>query len=424
MNWLALIVILLLFVVLYQMNKRGVSFLVRVLTATVMAVILGLVFAGNTEYIRPFGRIYVNLLTAMVTPLLFFSIISTVVSLNDLKSLSSIGGRAIGALSVHNILGSLIAIAIGLLFGLGRGESVTFPVNAEIREVPSFTDTIISFFPSNIISHMAENQVLPVIIFAALVGVAILQYRNREEIQPIIDVVDAGNKIMFRLISMITKLTPYAVLALITTRVGTMDLASAGSLLMVLLAVYIAALFHSLVSTSFIIGVLGRLNPMPFLRKFASVWFIGFSTQSSTGAIPANVEAQKKMGVSENVATFAASIGSTFGMPGCAAIWPALIVVYTVNAMGIDYTILDYIILILINLLVSAGTAGVPGIATIVATSVMTAVGLPVEMVILMTPISAVADMARTATNVEAAGSTGLVVASQTDQLDLDLYHS
>ncbi len=424
MNWIALIVVLFLFAGLHYLNKKGVSFLGRVLLATVLGGIVGLIFKDNTEYVYPIGRIYANLLRAVVTPLLLFSIIKTVISLKDIESLSSIGGRAIGALCMHNIFGSIIAILLSLAFGIGKNAHIEIPANAEINEVPAFTDTIISFFPSNIVAHMAENQVLPVIVFAGLVGVAALLVTDKESIQPFVNFIDAADRVMFQFVGLITKFTPYAVLALITNRIGTMDMASMQSLLIVLLVVFIATLFHSIISTSVINALLAKLNPMPFLKKFFPAWLIGFSTQSSTGAIPANVEAQVKMGVSENVATFAASIGSTFGMPGCAAIWPSIIVIFTINAMNIQYTLLDYAMLVLVCLLVSAGTAGVPGVATIVATSVMTAMGLPVEMVILMTPISAIADMGRTATNVEAAGSAGLIVAAQTDNLNKELYYA
>lgn len=424
MNWLALLSVFVIFGLLHYMNKKGVSFLVRVLTATFLGGVIGLIFAGHTEYVQPIGRIYANLLRAVVTPLLLFSVIKTVVSLNDLESLSSIGGRTMAALSVHNVLGTIGAIVFALLFNIGSGANVTIPTDAEIAEVPAFTDTIISFFPSNFIGHMAENQVLPVIVFAALIGVAILLVDDRESVAPFVSFIEAGDKVMFQLVSIVTKFTPYAVLSLIANRIGTMDVESMQSLLIVLVTAFVATFFHSFVTTTGINAVLGKVNPLPFLKKFMPAWLIGFSTQSSTGAIPANVEAQTKMGVPDSVASFAASIGSTFGMPGCAAIWPTIIVMFTVNAMNINYGITDYLQLILICLLVSAGTAGVPGVATIVATSVMTALGLPVEMVILMTPISAIVDMGRTATNVKAAGSAGLVVAAQTDALDKDLYYA
>lgn len=424
MSWIALLSVIIIFGLINFMNKKGISFLVRVLTATFFGGVIGLVFAGHTEYVYPIGRIYANLLSAVVTPLLLFTIIKTVVSLKDIESLSSIGGRAIAALSIHNVLGTIGAIFFALLFNIGTGANVAIPTDVEIREVPAFTDTIISFFPSNIVSHMAENQVLPVIVFAALIGISVLLVADKESVAPFVKFIEAGDRVMFQLVGIVTKFTPYAVLSLIANRIGTMDMAAMQSLLIVLGTAFVATFFHSFITTTAINAALARVNPLPFMRKFMPAWIIGFSTQSSTGAIPANVEAQVKMGVPDSVAAFAASIGSTFGMPGCAAVWPTLIVMFTVRAMDIPFGLSDYLMLIVICLLVSAGTAGVPGVATIVATSVMTAMGLPVEMVILMTPISAIVDMGRTATNVKAAGSVGLIVASQTNRLDKKLYYA
>ena len=136
MNWLALLSVFVIFGLLHCMNKKGVSFLVRVLTATFLGGVIGLIFAGHTEYVQPIGRIYANLLRAVVTPLLLFSVIKTVVSLNDLESLSSIGGRTMAALSVHNVLGTIGSIVFSLLFNIGSGANVTIPTDAEIAEVP------------------------------------------------------------------------------------------------------------------------------------------------------------------------------------------------------------------------------------------------------------------------------------------------
>ncbi|MDO4680218.1 MAG: cation:dicarboxylase symporter family transporter [Aerococcus sp.] len=133
--------------------------------------------------------------------------------------------------------------------------------------------------------------------------------------------------------------------------------------------------------------------------------------------------AQRRMGVPEEVASFFASIGSSFGVPGYGAIWPTILALFTANAMGVHYGLTDYLLIIVVNLLVSAGTVGVPGMGTINAVSLFTAIGLPVEVIILMTPIAAIADMVRTATNVTAGGSTGVLVAKVNKTLDVAKYN-
>lgn len=424
MSLLAVVVVLLLYVVLYKMQQKGLSLMVRVLTATALGAIVGLVFMGHTDYVVIFGRVYANLLQAFVIPLLLFSIISTVMSLSDMKTLGSMGGKTIGVLSLHNILGSVIAIIVAVLMGLGANSDIQMNSTEELAEVPAFSEVIISFFPKNIVDHMANNKIVPIVIFAIFIGVVLLNYSDKKEIKPFTDFIEAGNKVMSRLIGMIVKFTPYAVLSLLANQVATLDLSFVTSLLVLLLAVYIACLFHTFITSSAMVGLLGRANPFTFQRKFFPAWLIGFTTQSSIGTIPANIKAQKDMGVPEQIASFSSSIGTTFGMPGCASIWPVLLAMFTIRALGIDFTMGQYLMMIGTALLVSIGTVGVPGTGTIQATALFAAIGLPVEMILVLSPIAGMADMARTSTNVHAAGSTGVMVAAMEGDLDRDQYQS
>lgn len=425
MEWIALLVTLFLFALLKGLDKRGVDFGLRILIATALGIGAGIVFKGSTEYVSVFGKVFVNLLKAMVVPLLFFSIITTIASLENVEKLRTIGAKAIGLLSVHNVMASVSTLAIALAFGLGRGNTIPVPTDQQIKEVPSLVDTIVGFFPSNIVEHAASNQVIPVIVFSALLGIAVLTFHeDRETIAPFVNFVKAGNELIFRVIALITELTPYAVLGLIAHAIGRSDLASLAPLLVVLLAVYLAGLFHSFVNTGLLIAIAGKLNPVTFFKKFYPVQTVAFSTQSSVGSIPVNIEYLEEMGVPKRISSFAVSLGANVGMPGCAAIWPVIIAIFTVNAQGLSYGLTDYLLLIAVALVVSLGTVGVPGTATITATAVFAAMNLPVEMIIIMQPISAVADMMRTATNVTAAGSTALIVAQSEGVLDKARYEA
>lgn len=423
-NLLTLIVGLVGFALIYFMTRRGRSFLTRVLVATALGLVIGFIFQGYTEYLGAIGQIYVNLLKAMVVPLLLFSIISTVISLDDLKTLRSIGAKSIGVLSLHNILGSVMAIIVATLLGVGVNVTMSIPDNVEAAEVPSLTETVINFFPQNIVEDAANNRVVPVVIFALLVGLAALLITDKEKIKPFTNFAQAGNEVMFKLISMITQFTPYAVLALLADRVGGMDLSSVGSILMVLVATFVASFLHSFLTTPAMIGLMARVNPLHFIRKFFPVFMTAFSTQSSVGTLSANITAQKNMGVPERIASFVGPLSTVFGMPGCAAIWPITISIFSINVLGLEVGFGFYLQMIFTAWLVSIGTVGVPGIATVVATTFSLAMGLPAEMVIMMTPISAIADMARTATNVQAGGSSGVIVAALEGDLDKDAYAS
>lgn len=185
-----------------------------------------------------------------------------------------------------------------------------------------------------------------------------------------------------------------------------------------------ASVFHSYITTGALLAILAKLNPFKFFKKNWPVQAIGFTTQSSVGSIAANIEnLTENMGVSQKIASFVAPMGATMGMPGCAGFWPVMSALLTANVLGINYKVSDYIMLIFVALLVSLGTVGVPGTATITTTAVFAAMGLPVEMVVILSPISSLADMGRTATNVTAAASSALIVAANEKEIDKDIYN-
>lgn len=424
MKFLAVLVTLVCYGVLYKMQTKNMSLMYRVLTATIIGIVLGYIFMGHTEYVVVFGRVYANILKAFVVPLLFFSIISTVASLESMEKLGNLGGKTISILALHNILGSILAIILGKLMGLGLNSTIQMDKSMEVSEVPPFSDVLISFFPQNIVDHMINFNIIPIVIFSIFIGVTLLKYENKDEIKPFTDFINAGNNVMKRLIGMVIKFTPYAVLALIANQVATLDLSFVTSLLYLLLAVYIACFFHTFITSSLMVQLIGRINPITFQRKFFPAWLIAFTTQSSLGTMPANIKAQEDMGTPTETASFAASIGTTFGMPGCASIWPVLLAIFTINALNIDFSTSQYLVMVGAALLASLGTVGVPGTGTIQATALFAAIGLPVEMILVLSPIANVADMGRTSTNVHSAGSTGVMVAALSKELDMEKFNS
>ena len=424
MNVLAVLATLMCYGVLYKMQTKKMSLMYRILTATVFGAILGFIFMGHTEYVVVFGRVYANLLKAFVVPLLFFSIIATVASLKSMDKLGSLGSKTMSILALHNVLGSITAIILGKLMGLGLNSNIQMDKTLETSEVPPFSDVLISFFPKNIVEHIMNNNIIPIVIFSIFIGITLLRYENKQEIKPFMDFIQAGNRVMNKLIGMVVKFTPYAVLALLANQVATLDLSFVTSLLYLLLAVYIGCFFHTFITSSVMVQLIGRINPIIFQRKFFPAWLIAFTTQSSLGTMPANIKAQEDMGTPEDIASFSASIGTTFGMPGCASIWPVLLAIFTINALNIDFTMTQYLVMVGAALLASLGTVGVPGTGTIQATALFAAIGLPVEMILVLSPIADVADMGRTSTNVHSSGSTGVIVAALSNELDKEKYHA
>ena len=427
MQFVAVLVTLVLFYVLYQMKKRGISFGGRVITGTIVGLILGFIFKDNTEYVSVFGSIYVNLLYAMVIPLLLTTIIRTMLNTGSLTKLRSVGLKSIGILSLHNVMGSIVGLILAVAFKIGQGVHFDVPVDSEVKEVPTVSETITNFFPSNIVSNAAEGQVVPIIIFSVLVGVAtlkLIESGKEESVRPFAEFINSFAEVIFKLTSMITSLTPYAVLALMTNAVGRVDSTAIAPFILILVLNYVASVIHTFLGTGILVSSFAKVNPIAYFKKVWPVTMIGFTTQSSMGAIPANVEnLTEKQGVAEEIASFTAPLGATMGMPGCAGFWPVMNAIFVANMMGLGWGAGDYIKLVLIALLVSLGTVGVPGTATITTTALFAAMGLPLEMVVLLAPISTLADMGRTATNVTAANSSALIVAASEDKLNREVFN-
>lgn len=426
MKFVALFVSLILFYILSIMAKKKVSFGKRVILASVLGIAVGYVFKENTEYVGIFGRIYSNLLYSLVVPLLATSVVKTIVSTESMQKLRTIGIKSVGILSLHNVLGSTLGVILAVAFAIGKGSNIPLPTSTD-AEVPSIVESIINFFPSNIVKNAANNSIIPIIVFSVLIGVAVIQLMEKgkeEEVKPFVGFINSFAEVIFRVTSIVIKFTPYAVLSLIANAVSRVDVNAIKPLLLILALTYVAAIIHSYFTTGVLLSIFAKVNPFKFFKKNLPVQLIAFTTQSSIGTIPANIDNLKKnFGVSDKISSFVAPVGATMGMPGCAGFWPAMSAIMTVNIMGMNYEFKDYILLIIVALLVSLGTVGVPGTATIATTAVFATLGLPIEMVVLLSPISSLADMGRTATNVTAASSSAIIVASSENELDRDIYN-
>ncbi|MGO3019220.1 MAG: dicarboxylate/amino acid:cation symporter [Anaerococcus sp.] len=426
MKFVALFVSLILFYILSIMAKKKVSFGKRVILASILGIAVGYVFKENTEYVGIFGSIYSNLLYSLVVPLLATSVVKTIVSTESMQKLRTIGIKSVGILSLHNVLGSTLGVILAVAFSIGKGSNIPLPTSTD-AEVPSIVESIINFFPSNIVKNAANNSIIPIIVFSVLIGVAVIQLMEKgkeEEVKPFVGFINSFAEVIFKVTSIVIKFTPYAVLSLIANAVSRVDVNAIKPLLLILVLTYVAAIIHSYFTTGVLLSIFAKVNPFKFFKKNLPVQLIAFTTQSSIGTIPANIDNLKKnFGVSDKISSFVAPVGATMGMPGCAGFWPAMSAIMTVNIMGMNYEFKDYILLIIVALLVSLGTVGVPGTATIATTAVFATLGLPIEMVVLLSPISSLADMGRTATNVTAASSSAIIVASSENELDRDIYN-
>jgi Na+/H+-dicarboxylate symporter len=437
-NWTslgALSFTLLLFVGLAYLRKRKLDFGLLVLTGLASGITVGLIFKNNLDFIAPFGTVYVRIITAVVAPLVIVSIIAGVTSIGNLQKLKSIGAKSIFWLLLNTFIAILLSLGTGLIFGVGKNAGVILSgidpeqISAVNDRVTPFTDVIINFFPSNIVKDIESNSIIPIILFSLIIAVSYAlyaHYAGEEKVLPFKAFTDAAKNVIYQAVDIIVEFTPYAVLALTAAAVGRASAAGPAilPLLTLLLIVYGVCAAHTYIINGALVWSAAGLNPLKFFKKLGGAQAAAFTSQSSVGTLPVTIRnLTKGVGVSDDIANFTAPLGTAIGMPGCSGIWPVLLAVFAVNALGINYSFTQYAALAAVSLAVSLGTAGVPGTATITSTTVFVTLGLPVEVIVLLLPISAIADMARTATNVTAAAVTSAIVAKRENQLDLNVFN-
>ena len=433
-DWLsaaALAVVLIFYVIIYKLQKKEVNFTYIILGSLVVGLVVGFFFSGHTSWVMPIGKIYISTLNAIVSPLIIISILSSITSLGSTAQLKGIGVRSIFWLMITTLLAILLSVGLGLTFGIGQNSYLSLNgLDAQTFEskVVPFTQVLVGFFPRNIVSDIAEENIIPMILFTVLIAVSyvVVASKNRAKVVIFKNFVEAVKEIIFTAVDFIIGLTPYAVLALIVTATGNGFNRSGimWSLLVLLIVSFIAFVIDTWVINAVLIKAFAKISPLKFFRKIVPAQIVGFSTQSSAGTLPITTGIlTKKIGVDAKVANFTAPLGTTIGMPGCAGIWPVLVAIYGIHGLGINYGVKDYALLIVISLFVSLGTAGVPGTATITTASVLTAMGLPLELIVLTIPISAIADTGRTATNITGAIVASTIVGRQENSLNDNIFN-
>lgn len=437
-NWIALFaftITLLLFVLIKYLSKK-INWTLLILLSLVLGAAVGITFAseGNSYlvWVELMGDIYINAITALVAPVILVSIISSFITLKNKDAVKSIGLRSIFWL----LLSSAAAIVLSLLAGLvfkAWGASSFFENAAGLSDSTvsayeglkkSFSDVILGLFPSNIVGDLASNNVVAIIIIAVAIAFAYISIAGKKGEESVITfrkLIEATKLIIFRILKLVIRLTPYAVLCLIAASASKIfsDSQTVLQLLALVAIIYAVSFVHTYLYNGLLIKFAAKLSPVKFFKKIFQAQATAFTTQSSIGTLPVSIDALKrKVGVNDEIANFTAPLGTTIGMPGCTCIWPVLLVMFFVNASGLDWGVGDYILLAVVTLVLSVGSAGVPGIAVVSSIAVFSALGLPVSAVVLLMPINTVSDMARTLCNVTAAATATTIVARKQEQLD------
>lgn len=401
----------------------GMALWKKILVGMVAGIIIGIIMGPSAALLKPIGTLFINAIKMLIVPLVFCSLIVGITSMKDTRKMGRIGVKAV----VLYLGTTAVAIALGLALSAilqpGAGlNMVAKDLDEAGKSAPPLVQTLLAMIPQNPINALAAGNILQIIVFAVGLGVSLVLVGEKGE--PAVKVFESLAEAMYKLTEMVMKLAPYGIFGLMAWVAGTYGLDVLLPLIKVIAAVYIGALIHIAIFYSGLLSVLGRLNPVNYLRGISNPAAVAFTTSSSSGTLPATIKASREeLGVSEGVSSFVLPLGATINMDGT-ALYQGVCALFIAQAFGVDLHTSDYITIILTATLASIGTAGVPGAGLIMLSLVLSTVGLPIEGLAIVAGIDRILDMARTTINICGDMMVAVLVAKSEGELDEQTYHS
>ncbi|TVR28906.1 MAG: dicarboxylate/amino acid:cation symporter [Balneolaceae bacterium] len=387
----------------------------------------------TSDFIRPFGDIFITMLKLIAIPLVLASLVVGISSLNDMTKLSRMGGKTIGIYMVTTTLAIIIGLSVVNVMQPGK----TLPLDTRVSLMESYSDAvgdrdeaarevldrsplafIVDIVPENFFEAASDNaNMLQVVFIAILLGIGIVKIPLQKG-EALINVFDALNEVIIKIVDLIMKTAPYGVFALMAVVIIDLagdDLGQAVNLLQALgwytIAVVIGLFLHVFIVYFSLFKIFSKMRLRDFLKAIQPAILLGFSTSSSVATLPVTMErVEKNLGVEEEVSSFVLPVGATINMDGT-SLYQAVAAVFIAQALGMDLTIAQQLTIVLTATLASIGAAGVPGAGIIMLVIVLQAIQVPVEGIALILGVDRILDMLRTAVNITGDAAVAVAVA-------------
>ena len=390
----------------------------RVVAALILGIIVGRLWGPEAESIKIIGDVFVAAIRMLVVPLIFFSIVSGVAAIGDLRKLGSVGGRAILLFVITGQIAVWLGLALGALFMPGAGvDTSAIELGATPEPVETtWRDMVLSIVPASPVQVMADAAVLPLIVFSLLIGLGILM--AGEDGHPVQRIFDSGAIVMQKVTVLVMELTPFGVFALMAWVAGTVGFDALVALAKLVVLNYVGCLLLILVVYAGLIRLFARLPVLDYFRGMVDALAVAYSTASSNATLPVTLRCtQRNLGVSPSVSGFVVSLGATINMDGT-AMYLGLATLFGAQIFGVDLAFTDYILIAVLATAGSIGAAGIPGAGLIMMALVFGAVGVPLETIAFVAGVDRIMDMMRTCTNVCGDGAVTTTVASQVGEIN------
>lgn len=393
----------------------------KVIIGMALGGVVGEVMGTEAVFFKYIGEAFVNLIKMVVIPLIFFSILNGVTNLNDAATFNRMGSKAL----IYYTITTAFAVVIGLLFAIifepGVGIGINLDGHSGGQASSSLIDILMGIIPTNPIKAMADSNTTQVVMFAFFTGFALIKIGERG--REVKNLVNSSTHLVFKMIEMVIKLTPYGVFAIMAWVIGTHGIGIFLSLAKFCFVV-IGALFAQYLIFGVMIILFARLNPMPFYRKMIETQILAIATVSSKATLgTADDVLRNKIGVSKQSSAFILPLGASMNMDGT-AIYLGISSVFFAQMAGINLSFDQYVTIVITSTLGSIGAAGFPGGSMAMMGMVLSSVGLPLEGMTLIIGVDRFLDMLRTAINITGDCTVTLIVDKIEGSFNSEMYYS
>ncbi|AHG01939.1 amino acid transporter (plasmid) [Halostagnicola larsenii XH-48] len=403
---------------------RSVPLIYRISLAFLLGSAAGIAFGEQMTVVEPLGDLFLRLLNMLVIPIIVFTLLTGIRQLSPAR-LGKIGGATVGLYAVTTTIAGIIGLAVANVLQPGRGVEFTGG-EAESQAPPSLTEVVLGIVPSNPVAAMAEGNLLATVFFVIVFGIALTYVRAQQDeladrVDSVFEAFEIGAEAMFVVVRGVLEYGVIGVFALMAAGIGTEGIGVFSSLGELVLAVAIAVVIHiAFTYLLLLMGVVADVSPLAFLIGSKDAMVTAFATRSSSGTLPVTMNnAEEDLRIKERIYSFALPIGATANMDG-AAIRQAITVVFAANVVGQPLALSEQVLVLVVAVLISIGTAGVPGAGIVMLTVVLNQVGLPLAVVGFVAGVDPILGRIATMNNVTGDLAVSTVVGKWNDAIDFD----
>jgi Na+/H+-dicarboxylate symporter len=381
-----------------EKKRKKIPLSIQMLIAMVLGLIAGRIIGPDIAVIKPFGTLFLNLLRMCMMPIIFTSIVLSVASVTDFKTFGKIGGRMFFQFIITSAVAACVGTFLGSVLQPGAGFQLQDKVELTMKKAPGVADTLLSIIPTNPISAMVNNDLLATIFFSVFLGICLILIGDKKA--PVINILESLFNAFLRMIRICLMYAPIGVFALMAVLSGQQGLEVLKPLSKFFLTEYIAILFQLIVVYGIVLYATTRLNIFRFLYRLKSAIVVAFTTASGNAALPVLLEeSETHYGIPDEIAGFGLTVGATINQDGAALNIP-ICVLFTAQVYGFQFTTAQLVTILVMAIVMSCGSSGVPASATVFTLSILSSFGIPIEAFSIVLASYIIIDVGLTTINV------------------------